>query len=206
MNIKIHSSSRRGFLKGMAVGAGGYALGSLLVHPKEAMGQSIEDHLAKVPMEARWKIAASQAALMTVRSGKALYDKEGREKFIENAKQRGPVSGAQLKGLADRLGFTGNDAKSMAAIMPALMILFSGPEQKYEIEEATAEKAKVKCINCVLWNAAQRMKITDNICSYGSQYMLDGLAKALNPKLTSTLVKARPLGDPVCEWLIEFKA
>ena len=42
MNTKIHSTSRRGFLKGLAVGAGGYALGSLMTHPKEAMGQSIE--------------------------------------------------------------------------------------------------------------------------------------------------------------------
>jgi len=50
------------------------------------------------------------------------------------------------------------------------------------------------------------MKITEDICSSGSQYMLDGLAKALNPKLTSTLVKARPLGDSVCEWVIELKA
>ncbi|NWG03157.1 MAG: twin-arginine translocation signal domain-containing protein, partial [Syntrophaceae bacterium] len=38
MNTKIHSTSRRGFLKGMAIGAGGYVLGSSLTHPKEAMG------------------------------------------------------------------------------------------------------------------------------------------------------------------------
>lgn len=40
MNARIYSASRRGFLKGLALGAGGYALGSLLIHPKEAMGQS----------------------------------------------------------------------------------------------------------------------------------------------------------------------
>jgi len=206
MDTKISSTSRRGFLKGVAVGASGYALSSLLIYPKEAMGQSIEDYLGKVPMEARWKIATSNGVLLNVRFLKARYDQEGKEKFVESAKQRGPVSGAQLKGLADSLGFTGNDAKSMAAIMPALMTIFSGPEQKYEIEEATEEKARVKCTNCALWNAAQRMKITEDICSSGSQYMLDGLAKALNPKLTSTLVKARPLGDSVCEWVIELKA
>ena len=38
MFTKVSSTNRRGFLKGMAVGAGGYALGSLLTHPKEAMG------------------------------------------------------------------------------------------------------------------------------------------------------------------------
>jgi hypothetical protein len=194
------------FLKGFAVGAGGFALGSLVIHPNEAMGQSIEGYLEKVPMETRWKIASSSSVAATVRSAKARYDKEGREKYVESAKQRGPVSGAGLKRLADSLGFSGNDAKSMAAMMPALIILYNGPKQKYEIEEATAEKARVKCINCEYWNAVQAQKITDDLCSAGSQYMIDGLAKALNPKLTSTLVKARPRGDSVCEWVIELKA
>ena len=35
MNTEMASTSRRGFLKGMAVGAGGYVLGSSLVHPRE---------------------------------------------------------------------------------------------------------------------------------------------------------------------------
>jgi len=111
-----------------------------------------------------------------------------------------------MKGFADTLGFTGNDAKSMAAIMPAIIILFNGPQQKFEIEEATAEKARVKCINCERWNAMQQMKITDDLCSAGSQYMWEGFAKAMNPKMTSTLVKAKPRGDSVCEWVIELKA
>ena len=44
------------------------------------------------------------------------------------------------KQLADRLGFTGNDAKSTAAIMSALLIVWWGPTGKNEIEEATEEK------------------------------------------------------------------
>jgi acetoacetate decarboxylase len=40
MNARVYSTSRRGFLKGLALGTGGYALGSLLIHPKETMGQS----------------------------------------------------------------------------------------------------------------------------------------------------------------------
>jgi hypothetical protein len=57
MSNEIYGPSRRDFLKGVAIGAGGYALGSLLIHPEDAMGQSIEDNLGKVPMEARWNIA-----------------------------------------------------------------------------------------------------------------------------------------------------
>jgi hypothetical protein len=206
MNSRIYTSSRRGFLKGLAVGAGGYALSSLVIRPNEAMGQSIEGYLEKVSMETRWKIASSTGVAAAVRSWKARYDKEGREKIVESARERSPVTGAQLKGLADSFGFTGNDAKSMAAIMPALITLWAGPTQKYEIEGATAEKAILKCVNCAYWNAAQAQKITDDLCSAGSQYMAEGLAKALNPKMTSTLVKAKPRGDSVCEWLIELKA
>jgi len=206
MNSRIDFPSRRGFLKGLAVGAGGYALGSLVIRPNEAMGQSIEDYLEKVRMETRWQIASSTGVTSTVRFWKERYDKEGREKHVESAKQRASASGAQLKGLAGMLGFTGNDAKSMAAIMPALITLWAGPTQKYEIEEATAEKAKLKCVNCAYWNAMQKMGITDDLCSAGSHYMAEGLAKALNPQMTSNLVKAKPRGDSVCEWVIEIKA
>jgi hypothetical protein len=194
------------FLKGLTVGAGGYALGSFLIHPNEVLGQSIESYLEKVPMEARWKIASSAGIASAVRAAKARYDKEGPEKYNESGKQRGPVAGAGLKKLADSLGFSGNDAKSMAAIMPALFIIFNGPQQRYEIQESSVEKARVQCTNCEYWNAIQAQKITDDICSSGSHYMIEGLAKALNPKLNSTLVKARPRGDSLCEWVFELKA
>ena len=206
MNTKIDSTSRRGFLKGMAVGAGGYALGSLLIHPKEAMGQSIEDYLEKVPMEGRWNYAAGGLIFWQVLYLKEIYDTKGREKYLEQFKKTSPLAAARGKGNADRLGFTGNDAKSAAAIIPVMITQAYGPQQKYEIEEATAEKARVKCNNCALWNGLQAQKITDDLCSVHSQYFWDGFAKAINPKLTSTLVKARPFGDSVCEWVIELKA
>ena len=206
MNTKIDSTSRRGFLKGMAVGAVGYALGSLVIHPKEAMGQSIEDYLEKVPMEARWNIAAGGLIFWSVSYLKEVYDTKGREQYLEHFKKTSPLVSARSKGNADRLGFTGNDAKSAAAIIPASLIIVYGPKQKFEIEEATAEKARLQCLNCELWNAVQARKITDDLCSVHSQHWWDGFVKAMNPKLTSTLVKARPRGDSVCEWVIELKA
>jgi hypothetical protein len=66
MDTKVSSTSRRGFLKGMAVGAGGYALGQLLIHPNEAVGLSIEGNLDKVPVEARWDIAAGTVMFWAV--------------------------------------------------------------------------------------------------------------------------------------------
>jgi len=205
MDTKVSSMSRRGFLKGLAVGAGGYALGPLLIHPQEAMGQSIEGYLEKVPVETRWDLASGAYVTWYVSHSKTLYDQGSKERFIEFMKQTGRTLAAGYKGFADRFGFSGNDAKSAATIIPAITTVFFGPRQKYEIEEVPAEKARVKCINCVFWNAAQAQKITDDLCSALSLYSWEGRAKAINPKLTSTLVKARPFGDSVCEWVLELK-
>jgi hypothetical protein len=206
MKTKNYSTNRRGFLKGMAAGVGGYALGSLLIHPEEAMGQSIESNLEKIPMEVRWKTLSGASVNNSVSLSKCRYDKDGREKFNEDTKIRAQGAGARMKEFGNSFGFTGNDPKSMAVSMPVIITLFSGPQIKFEIEEATEEKARVKCVNCTLWNAMQAQKITDDLCSTGSQYMWEGFAKAMNSKMTSTLVKARPRGDSVCEWVIELKA
>jgi hypothetical protein len=170
------------------------------------VGQSVEDYLEKVPMETRWNIAAGGLIFWSVSYLKEIYDTKGREQYLEHWKKTSPLVAARSKGNADRLGFTGNDAKSAAAIIPAIVTLYYGPQQKYEIVEATAKKARVKCVNCAFWNTAQSMKITEDLCSAHSRYYWEGFASAINPKLASTLVKARPLGDSVCEWVIELKA
>jgi hypothetical protein len=206
MNKEIYYPSRRDFLKGVAIGAGGYALGSSLIHSKEAMGQSIEGYMEKVPMETRWDLASVAYITTSINYYKTLYDQGGKEKLVEFMKQRGRIAEAGYKAIADRFGFTGNDAKSAAAIQAALVAFNYGPRQKFEIEEATAEKARVKCTNCAFWNAVQGMKITDDLCSALSQYVWEGRAKAINPKLTASLVKARPRGDSLCEWMFELKA
>ena len=206
MSNEVYSPSRRGFLKGLAVGAGGYALGSMLIHPKEAMGQSIEDYLEKIPMEARWDFTSGNYLSTTVYYFKTLYDQRGKEKYDEFMKENGQIAQARYKGFADRFGFSGSDTKSGAAIIPAMVRLGMGPRQKFEIEEATAEKARVKCLNCAFWSTVQAAKITDDLCSAWSQYSWEGRGKAINPKLTVTLVKARPRGDSVCEWVFDLKA
>ena len=206
MDTKNYLPSRRGFLKGLAVGAGGYALGSFLIHPSEVLGQSIEDYLGKIPMEARWNAASGGLVHFSVNYFKKLLDTEGREKLVEFTRINSSAMGAGGKRLADRFGMTGTDAKAAAAILPALVIMAYGPQQKFEIAEATESRAVVKCIECVFWKNVQAKKITDDICSSNSHYYWEGCAKAINPKLTSTLVKARPRGDSLCEWVFELKA
>jgi len=206
MDTKNYLPNRRGFLKGLAVGVGGYTLGSFLIHPNEVWGQSIAGNLEKVPMETRWSIASGGLVHFSVDYFKKILDTEGREKLVEFTRKQSSSMGARGKGLADRFGMTGTDAKSAATILPALVILAYGPQQKFEIAEATESRAVVKCIECAFWNNMQAKKITDDICSSNSHYYWEGCAKAINPKLTSTLVKARPRGDSLCEWVFELKA
>ena len=169
------------------------------------MGQSVEGYLEKIPMEDRWNYATGGLIFWQVLYLKEVYESKGREKYLEHFKKASPLAAARGKANADRLGFSGTDAQSAAAIIPAMIAQAYGPQQRYEIEEASAEKATVKCVNCALWNGLQAQKITDDLCSVHSQYFWDGFSKAINPKLTSSLVKARPFGDPVCQWVIELK-
>lgn len=205
MDTKVLCPSRRGFLKGMAIGAGAYAVGSSLICPQSAFGQSIEANVGKVPMETRWNIAAGGLINTAVTYYKELYDNKGREQYFEYWKKNAPLLAARNKGITDSLGFKGNDAKSAIEIIPTLFIIIYGPKQKYETIEATTEKARLRCINCELWNNVQARKITDDLCSVLSQYFWDGYVKAMNPKMSSTLTKARPRGDSVCEWAFELQ-
>jgi hypothetical protein len=178
----------------------------MLILPKEAMAQTLQGNLEKVPMEVRWGMAANAFVNTSISNSKALLDKQGPEKYNEIMKKNAFAMGTRAKGLADRFGFTGNDAKSVAVMIPAAITIFYGPKHKIEIGESTAEKASAKCIECAYWSAMQARKITDNLCTTLSRYYWDGFAKAANPKLTANLVKARPLGEPVCEWVIELTA
>ena len=205
MHTIISSTTRRGFMRTLAIGAGGYALGSLVIRPKEAMGQSIEGNLEKIPMATRWAIASGNFLYFQISENKALFDKVGQEKYNEIKKKTGLAVGARNKKRAEDFGFTGNDAKSVAAMTTALVTMYYGPEEKFEIFDATVEKASVKCTNCAYWNTVQARKITDDTCSAWSQYWWEGFVTAMNPKLTLKLVKARPWGDSVCEWALALK-
>ena len=206
MNTGTESPNRRELFKGPAVGAGGYALGASFIHPEEALGQSIEADLEKVQMDPLSNNATSGLIFWSVSYLKEVYDNKGREQYLEYFKKNSPLRAAASKRNADRLGFSGSDAKTAAEIIPAMLITVYGPKQKYEKVEATAEKARLKCLNCELWNHVQATKITDDLCSVHSQYWWDGFVKAMNPKMTSNLVKARPRGKSVCEWVVELQA
>jgi hypothetical protein len=94
MNNKTDYPSRRRFLKGLAIGAGGYAIGFPSIFPPEAAGQPSEDFLEQLSMPSRWAIASSGSVYNLVSFSKYRYDKEGQKKYNEErrkeTKKRGP--------------------------------------------------------------------------------------------------------------------
>lgn len=205
MNTIINSTNRRGFLKTVAFGAGGCALGSFFIQPNAAFAQSAEGNLEKIPMETRWAFTSGGFLYYQISDDKALLDKVGQEKYKEIKRKNGLASGARNKKHAENFGFTGNDAKSIAAMATALVTMYYGPKEKFEIVNGTAEKALVRNLNCAYWDTLQSRKITDDTCSSWSQSWWEGFATAMNPNLTLKLVKARPWGDSVCEWAFTLK-
>ena len=114
---KASFTNRRGFLKTVAVGAGGYALGSLLIQPKCAYPQSIEGNLEKIPIETRWAFTSGGFVYYQISDDKALFDKVGQEKYNEIKRKNGLASGARNKKHAENFGFTGNDARVHGALL-----------------------------------------------------------------------------------------
>jgi len=199
-------TNRRSFLKTLAVSAGGCAFGSYFVLPKSAFAKMSEGYLDKIPMETRWAVTSGGFVYYAISEDKALFDKVGKEKYNEIKFKNGLASGARNKKQAEKFGFTGNDAESTAAMAIALVTMYYGPKEKFEIVNGTGEKALVRNINCAYWETQKARKITGDICSSWSQSWWEGFVTAMNPKLSLKLVKARPRGDSVCEWAIEHKA
>ncbi len=159
-------------MKTLAAGAGGYAFGSLLIQPGEALGQPAQGSLDRIPAEARWEMASFGLVFQQVSFLKTLLDKEGREKFDQMVRQGATAAGARGKGFASRFGLTGTDAKTAAFTIPGVISALYGPSQKYEILESTPEKSRIRCLECAFWNNVQARKITDDICSMQSQGVL----------------------------------
>ena len=82
------------------------------------MGQSIEANLEKAPMDPFWNNNTSGLIFWSVSYLKEVYDNKGKEQYLEYFKKNSPLRAAASKGNADRLGFTGSDAKTAVEIIP----------------------------------------------------------------------------------------
>jgi acylglycerol lipase len=68
LSSEIYNPSRRDFLKGVMIGVGGYAFGSMLIHPRAAMGQSKESAMSETSFSFRELSEAGKVTLATPQS------------------------------------------------------------------------------------------------------------------------------------------
>ena len=165
------------------------------------MAQSVQD----IPGEVRWTIATQALTGATVVGAKALFDVLGREKYDQAWPQIWSELGKASRQIADQLGLGGDDAKSLAETGVLVSTVAMGPEVKFEVVEATAEKAVLRNTECPWWNRFKELGISDDLCSAADPAYFNGLARMVNPKVTVSLTKAMPRGDPCCEWVYEIE-
>jgi hypothetical protein len=159
----------------------------------------------KVPAENRWTIATQALTGAIVVTSKALRDALGQEKYNEIHRQIWAEQGKAAKDIADSLGLSGGDAKSVAETAQLVTIVAMGPEFKFETVEATGEKAVIRLTEGPWWNRFKELGISEDLCSFACAAFWDAFAKSLNPKLTVSLTKAMPRGDPHCEWVLQLQ-
>jgi hypothetical protein len=165
------------------------------------MAEAVE----KVPAETRWIIATQALTGSDIATAKATLDILGQEKYNEMKGQIWAELGKASKQIADKLSLAGDDAKSIVETINTVAVVAMGPEVKFEIVEATAEKVVSRSAGCPWWNRMKELGISDDLCSAGDYAWCDALAKSLNPKATVSLTKAKPRGDPYCEWVGELQ-
>jgi hypothetical protein len=83
----------------------------------------------------------------------------------------------------------------------------NGPEMESKTVEATPERCVWRVTKCTWMERYKECEVDPAFipCVHGDQAWGDEGLKAVNPKLTYTITKAMPRGDPYCEGIIEFK-
>jgi hypothetical protein len=163
------------------------------------------DAVGAIPAEARWTIATQGLTGAYIATVKAMLDAVDREKYTEIMVPIWTEAGKSSKQIADALGLTAHDAKTAAQTGRLVCIASMGPEFVYEATEETAEKAVFRYHECQWWNRMKELGITDDICSAACPAYWDSSAKSFNPKLTASLAKAKPWGDPFCEHVFQIQ-
>jgi len=76
-----------------------------------------------------------------------------------------------------------------------------------EIIEKNRERAVIRITKCPLWDGYEEFEVDPEVRvgDDGHQAMSEAGLKAVNPKLTHKITKAREKEDPYCEVVIEFK-
>ena len=192
---------RREFLKvglatGVAVGMPAGIIPMAWNHKAEAA-----EALTGIPAETRWTVATKAMTGATAVTSKVLWDVVGQDQYDEMLVQIWTEAGKGSKEIADALGLTGDDAKSVAEAVRSVVIVSMGPECKYVSPEATPRRAVNRLTECCWWNRQKELGFSGELCNAGCPAYNGAFAKSLNPNVTTRRVRARPKGDAYCEYV-----
>jgi len=179
-----------------------------------------EELLEKIPAEKRWEITSKIiTSLYVIRGEKTIVPDLGKgegfmspvlgaEKWKEiNVKIFSEGGKIMLPWVKDTFNIPVEDAIGTAKFCMVVAWLFGGPEQEFELIEATPERAVLRTTKCAFMERYKEFKVRPAFipCRYACQeYWAEGL-KAISPKITYNHMKALPWGDPYCEEVFEFK-
>jgi hypothetical protein len=161
--------------------------------------------VGNIAAEGRWTMATQGLTGAYVATVKAMLDAVGREKYNEIMMQIWAQAGRTSKQMADAFGLDGHDASSATEAARRVSIASMGPEFAYEVTEATPERAAFRYHECQWWNRMMELGISDDLCSAACPAYWNAAVKSFNPKLTASLTRAKPKGDPFCEHVCKLQ-
>jgi hypothetical protein len=182
--------------------------------------KGIEELLEKIPPEKRWEITAKTLLGFLVLRGENIIAPEmgkgegiiapilGAEKWDEIVNETytkgGKVLLPQMKEMFD---IQVEDALGAAKLVLVWAVLAWGPDWDVEYFEKTPERVVSRITKCPIWEMYNEFEVDPSFtpCETGHQTNIEEGFKVINPKITHTLTKAMPRGDPYCEDVYEFK-
>ena len=180
-----------------------------------------EELLEKIPPEKCWEITARILwRFITLRGDKLVAPELGKgmdiisplwskEKWFEIVEKGfGTEAGKKfMPWVKETFNIPVEDAIGAAKLLIVCGTLFLGPEQEIEIVEATPERVLCRCPKCLSWEIYNECEVDPAYrpCDVSVQAFCEEGFKEINPKITYMASKARPRGDPYCEYVFEFK-
>jgi hypothetical protein len=180
----------------------------------------IEELLEKIPAERCWAVTAKILSAFTILRGDKVIAPElgrgkdiispllGKEKWEEiNDKVYGEGGRMMFPWIKETFNIPVEDAIGAQKLMFVVAGLAMGPEFKFELVEATPERVIVRTPKCPWWERYQEHEVSweHRACHAADLRWCSAGLKAINPKIAFKLTKARPWGDPYCEYIVEFK-
>ena len=179
----------------------------------------MEELLEKIPAEKCWEITAKILWRFLISTGVTIVAPEmgtgegwiapvlGWEKVEEIATKVWTEGGRKFfPWVKEMFNIPVEDAIGAAKLSIVASRLMLGPETEFEYIEATPERTVVRWTKCTGWERHKELELDPelNPCPPSHKVLIKEGIKAINPKLTHKLTKARPWGDPYCEEVYEF--